>query len=429
MKRIFHEIQHALKTKTGKNTQLTLIGQVIIAGVGYLINIVLLRNMSPDQFGTFSLFSSVIMFIAGLLHLGWMESFVRFGAEYAKKPEFPAVNRFFFRRIFWASLILSLTISCLAPWISDHGYHRKDFTWYFVLGVGGAFLTSISNYLLSYFRAHQLFKEFIKIQAASTIFRLALCLGVVWFGLPVLASFSGIQLLAPFSILVLGYFFMKGHPALQYAPSSPLDPALGNKFKSYNTWIFISLTTTHLIGNIDSQFLAHYHSNQTLAAFSAAARLTLPIQFVILSITTTILPRLSASKNQQDTHLYLSKLKFFLAPLAILILLSCWLLPPALIWLAGESYRSITHLIQLQILTVLIVLLTNPVGLVLYVWGWSKGFAYLNILQLIIDVILNYAWVPKQGASGAILATLSVNLIGLIYVYCSVFYNLKHRRA
>ncbi len=425
LKKIYLEITSALRSKTGKNTQLALLTQLCTATLGYALNIFLIRRMSVSDYGTFALFSSVLMLLSGLIHLGWIESYVRFGAEYSLKPESKSIERFFFKRIFLYSLVLSLiTLFFTAP-ICEKFYHRKDFSYYFILGVGGAFFTSLYNGVLGYFRAHQLFKYFTLWDTSSSLFRISLCFLGVCLGLPLLRTVSFIYLSVP--LLGIAAFLLMYSISFKKRDSENvlLEPELSKKFRSYNAWIVVSWITVHLIGNIDSQFVAHYHSNSVVAAFAAVGRLTLPIHFIIRAIYTTVLPRLSQTQSLEDIKLYLRKIKYFLIPIGALLAASCWFLPPLLIWIAGSAYQDTTFLIQMQLVTVLVDFLCTPISVVLYVFGWSKGFAILNFIQLCVFIVLNLIWVPRFGAVGAVYSRLAVNLIGMVYIYWATFYHLR----
>ncbi|MBI3534750.1 MAG: oligosaccharide flippase family protein, partial [Deltaproteobacteria bacterium] len=359
-KNAYLEIKSALLSKTGKNTALALVSQIAIATLSYILNILLIRKMSISDYGIFSLFSSVLMLLSGVIHLGWMESYVRFGSEYSQKPEAMAVEKFFFKRIIITSITLSLLVLIFSTPISEKIYHRKDFTFYFFLGVLGALFLTLYNLGLSYFRAHQKFKHYTILDTTTTTFRVLLGLSIISLGIPLLTPISIIYLIVPFLGFIAFCIMKKTSP-----DTAKLTDSHHEKFNTYNSWLVVSWVAVHFIGNIDSQFLAYYHNNEVVAAFSAVSKLTLPIHFIIRAIYTTLLPRLSQTQKLDDIKLYLSKMKYFLIPISILLIASCWFLPSLLIWFAGNAYKSATFLIQIQIITVLIDFLCTPLSIVL----------------------------------------------------------------
>lgn len=423
------EIRKALASRTGRNTQTALIGQVVTAGIGYLINVMLIRRLSVDDYGTFSLFSSVMMLLSGLLQLGWIDCFVRFGAEYANTSTFAAIERYFFKRLAWSVAVLGTLALAVSALVAERVYHRAGFTAYYALGVLGAIALCFFNHVIAALRARQEIGATVRLQNISSGVRFAI-IGVILFissrGLDIAVS---AYLIAPLAGIAVGTLALRG----TLSQDGTLDDDLVNRIRSYHSWLLVSMITTHLIGNIDAHFLAHYHDNKSVAAFGAAARLTLPLSFIVTAISTAVLPRLSASRTEaqrdNDVSLYLSKLKLFFVPALVVIALAVWLAPPVLIRLAGEPYQDIAQLLRLQLITISVVLFANPVGLVLYVWGRTKGFAVLNAAQLLVVLVLNYLWIPSYGAMGAVAATLTVNLIGLVYIYSAVGTRLLKRRV
>jgi O-antigen/teichoic acid export membrane protein len=363
------------------------------------------------------------MLLAGFLHLGWIETFVRFGARLHGDPLFGWLRGRLLRRTLISAAALGALAAALSPWISEAVYHRAGFGAYLQLAALGAFGLTWFSFTQSDSRARQRFGEFTAVQTGSSALRLALlalCALGGWLSLETAAS---TYVLVPFVFALAAPLWTPRLPAAEGDEASRRT-VLG-EISGYHRWLLASLFCTNVIGNIDAHFLAHYHSNRVLAAFGAAARLTLPVQFMVTAMTTTLLPKLSAVRELDQVRFYLRKLALFLVPLGVGLLVLCWIAPPALIWIAGESYREIGPLLRWQILATTVVLLVNPVGIVLYAWGLSSRFALLNAVQLVIDLALNLWWIPRYGAVGAVASTLVVNLIGMIVVYGSVIALLR----
>ena len=95
----------ALRTRTGRDTQLVFSGQTVNAGLGFLANILLMRTLSLADYGLFSLFISALMLISGFMHFGWNETFVRFGAKYQHSPFFNALRKLLLKKTLLASTL------------------------------------------------------------------------------------------------------------------------------------------------------------------------------------------------------------------------------------------------------------------------------------------------------------------------------------
>jgi O-antigen/teichoic acid export membrane protein len=420
----FERARSALLTRTGKHTALVFFGQVINAGIGFSLNILLLRKLGVGEYGIFSLFNSSLMLLAGFFHMGWIETYVRFGAKHLEAPLFLSLRWLIFRRFVIASAILTVLGILLSSWAADRFYHRADFSNGLRLAVLGAFATGLFSFILNDCRVRGNFWNFFKVQTGSTLLRFMVCAGALAAGVLNLSWVIGSYSLVPLVFGVSGLFWPKTGICWERG-NEKIDPPIVREMSVYNRWLLVSLFTTNLIGNVDSQIIAHYQDNLALSMYGAVGRLTLPISFLVTAISTTLLPRLSSAKSSWEVRFYLSRLKLFLIPLSILVLICAVAAPPLLIRLAGPSYDSIGPMLRIQILCNLIVLVTNPLGLVIYAWGWSWLFAYLNLAQLAVDLALCFWWIPKAGPMGAIWTNVVVNLLGLAFVTCALIVGMR----
>ena len=423
-------ISQSLKTRIIQNTKTVFFAEILQGATGFFINLMLVRSLSVESYGLFSLFVAALMTGAGFFHLGWTESLARYGARFFHTALFPSVEKFFLITI-GVTLILTFTLTYLgAQSIAGSIYNRPDFTFYIQIALIGALFTSLFNCYLSHLRSKSDFQNYFRIQAGSSVLRFMLCGFLVWFDGGRFETIIWVYFGVPaFYVFLLAFrgrktFFQK------ILPAPDIDSALKTEIVSYQSWIFVSFITVYLIGHIDSHFLAHFHKNETLAVFGMVTRFTLPIQFLLNALTTTFLPRLSASRDESEFRLYLSRLKYFFLPAGLFLVLFYIWGPYLLTAVAGESYQNpdVWALIRLQILTLSVPVFANPLGLVLYAWGMSKGFAYLNLFQLLLDIYLDWLWIPEEGAIGAVRATFWVNIMGLIYIVGCLVWWLSRRK-
>ncbi|WP_394821313.1 oligosaccharide flippase family protein [Pendulispora albinea] len=416
----------ALRTKTGRHTQLVFFGQIATAAAGFGINVLLLRCLSVDEYGLFSLFLSTQLLLMGFMHMGWIETFVRFGAKFLGAPQFDALRSYLLRKTLVASAGVGLLAAAAGSFVSQHLYHRPPFTPYFRAAVLTGFLMCVFTFFQSDYRARQDFNRYVITQVGSNAARL-LCVAVaIPLGVLGLPQTVAIYLLV--TAAFIGFCVVDTRTRGGTEPRAPLDPGLIREMKSYNGWLLLSFFTTNVTSNIDSHVLAYYHANETLSSFAAASRLTLPLQFAAVALQTTLMPRLSAAKDRSEFEFYLGRMKLFVVPFLAVTSLACWLAPPVLIWLAGPHYAGISSLIRLQIVSNTIMLLVNPVGIVVYAWGWTRLLAFLNLAQLAVDLALDLLWIPRWGAAGAVGATLVMNVLGLVVIYIALWWGMRREK-
>jgi O-antigen/teichoic acid export membrane protein len=424
---VAEKMRSALLSKTGRDTQIVFAGQVLSALLGFLLNVILLRVMSTGEYGLFSLFFSSMMLVSGFMHLGWADTFVRFGARHFPSKKFEAIRYRLFSNVFLSALAIGVAGIACSHWVAARVYGREDFSSYAKLAMICAFLITVFSFIQNDLRTRASFKPYFWMNVGTAFARFVLIAAMASAGLLILSRVIGVYIWVFVAVVVPYLVIWRGFKTPGSGES--LDAATVSEIRQFNAWSLVSLVAVNVIGNIDSQFIAHYHDNSTLSAFGAASRLTLPISMAISSMTATLLPRLSAAKSEGDYRLYLDRIKLFLIPSALAVIAMVWVAPPLLIAIAGAKYAGIELLIRLQVLAMLVVLLANPVGLVITAWGWTRLLAIMNLFQLVVDLYLDWVWIPRYGAAGAVAATLVINIVGMVCIYVALFYGLKARRT
>ncbi|MGZ3713469.1 MAG: oligosaccharide flippase family protein, partial [Bdellovibrionota bacterium] len=403
------------------------LGEIFNAAIGFLATVYVIRKLSIEDYGLFSLFSSTMLMISGFGHLGWLETFVRFGSRHREEPIFSALLKFFFIRIMLCVLVIGGLVYLASGPITAHLYRRPDFAPYFHWAVIGAILLSTNGFFIALLRIRQNFSRYFCFQTAATALRFSGLLFLVFSHKLSLENIVYVYIVVPLFLALVHLIQFPKKPNEAGIQDKVPAEVLG-EIQLYNRWFLLSIFTTTLIGNIDSQFLAFYFSdNRQMAYLGVASRMTLPLNFAISALATIILPKLSASRDSANVKIYFGKLKKFLFPVALIILAMAVAVVPILKALAGANYGEITTLLYLQIVSLFIVLLVNPVSVILFAWGKTKLLAIMNCLQLVLDIVLNILLIPSLGAAGATLSTIGVNLLGLVLVYYWVYKGLQDR--
>ena len=410
----------------GQATQLIVLGQVFNGALGFGLNVLLIRRLSVDDYGLFSLFSSTMILLTGFMHFGWLETFVVFGSKYRDSDHFKFLRQVVFNKIMFFSAIFTLGTFLLSHALIWKVYHRANFLPFLLAAAIGAWSNTIFNFTMIYYRALEKFKEYFRGQVASTLLRASFCVGLVLIGNFTLGWIAAAYVIAP---LLFCAAALQPARNMFKVRTRRLNPKIYTELSDYNKWIVASTILFMLTGNINAQILAKYHDNASLSDFGVISRLTLPIYFVLGGITTTMLPHLSASPEHAMIKYYLRRLMEFLIPGAIIIAVLGWYSPPLVHWIAGAKYGNLATLFRLQVAVVLLTFLNAPVSLILSAWGRSRTLTVMNVIQLGINIIAGFWWIPVWGARGAVLVNLLVNAIGLVMVYVLVGYELRFGKS
>jgi O-antigen/teichoic acid export membrane protein len=418
----------SLGSRTGKDTQIVLGGEFLGAGLGFLANLILLRKMSVDDYGLLSLFLSLMMMISGLMHFGWLDTYVRFGAKYLDSPHFYFVRRHCLKKITLSIFFTSLVVAASSHYLCVHILKREGQEPLVFAALAGAISNLLFTFAQNDYRVNRAFKGIFVTRVGSSAYRILYYIALlITRGLISLTQSILIQISSLLLFTVHAFVKYQRQGRSSHKRKDQAHPVIAQEMSDYNLWIVVSFICTTLTGNIDIQILSHFHSNHLLSNYGAATRLTLPFQLIVNALTTTLVPRLSAARSLDDSRYYLRRIWQFLAPAALLQFALIFVAPPVVIWMAGDKYSGISNALKIQLAATLVMFLTNPVGLVLAGWGWSRFFALLNVAQLIVDVVLDLLWIPPYGVEGALASTLVMNFMGLVSVNIAVWWAMRDR--
>lgn len=415
------QLWHLGKGKMAKQTGVVYLAQIAQAVVGFATSILLIRHLTVDEYGTFSMFMSVFMLLAGLAHWGWIDTYVRFGSVHLKSENYLPLEAFFRKKIVALATVSALVLAGAAPILAQKAYHRPDWSFYLFAAALTGFFTCIFSFEMNRVRLFQRFWLYSSATAGGSVFRLAGLLVIFALGALHINGVIAIYLLYPllFTLLLWGIF------PPQIRGAAKLNRQVAKESRVFNRWLLVSIFCTTIITNMDLHFLAYFKGSGSVAQLGAASRLTLPITMLVSALTTTLLPRLSQGHaNQEFLRFYLRKLKLVLPVLAFGFALAGAAAVPLLSFLAGHKYAGLEGLLVLQLVSILVVLLTNPFGLVLMAKAQTKPLACMNIAQLLLGVCMHITFIPRFGPEGAVCATIGVNTLGFL----TVLYLVKRQR-
>lgn len=176
----------------------------------------------------------------------------------------------------------------------------------------------------------------------------------------------------------------------------------------FSKWIFVSTVICSVIMQLDLLMLAALAGKHETGQFAFAAR---PAQALLLlsgSVSTVLLPRLSATRSRAAmqrvfrTMLRLAPLGALAGVLALLAVHLAWT------WIGGVEYARAVWVFHLLAISYMLTLVVNPLSYFCLAFGRPHWLAAMNAVQLVISAGLNALLIPRLGALGSGLAALGV---------------------
>ncbi len=187
--------------------------------------------------------------------------------------------------------------------------------------------------------------------------------------------------------------------------------------------IFFAMTcATTIYTNLDNVMLGFMTNDASVGIYSAAVNIRNILVAVVTSLGAVLLPRASyyiEHKKNAEFYEISAKACHFVVLLAVPLWVYFTLYARlGILFLSGEAYLQATTSIRLLMPTLLMIGLTNIMGIQMLVpLGREKAVLYSVLAGAVTDLILNTALIPVYREVGAAIGTLAAEIVVFIFQY------------
>lgn len=384
------------------------------APLGYIIKMILARDLSMNDYGLFLSIISLLTLLSAINDIAWTENLNYFLPKYIIEKNYWKVKyllKFVLKLQIFVSFFMIFIIFFLSDFLATHHFNDpkasellKIFSLFFL----GTNLLHICTALFSATQNTKLQKssEFIRI-FSSLIFTLLLF--VLDRGSLFYYSWAWIAGLFV-AILFAGYFFYKNYfiPYLKNTPTT-YDKDLKKNFIKYAVPVFLTANISLLLSQIDSQLITNMLGNSAHAIYGNYLTIfAIPFLLLITPFISFLFPVFTELNTRKNTE----KMQFiYKNTSSILIILSIWI---SIFFfqngeniaeiLFGSQYRESGYILKFSAPFVIFNLL-NSLNFCLFagtgqIWARTLTFA----VGLPFNIILNIILIQKMGVAGSALA-------------------------
>ena len=227
--------------------------------------------------------------------------------------------------------------------------------------------------------------------------------------------YGAITVLASSGSMILN--FLNIHKLVSCRPIKQLN------FKKHLKPIFVFFAiafSAALYTNMDTVLLGFLKSDIEVGYYNAAIRIKGVLVGITTSLGAVVLPRVSYYIDQKmnaEFEYIVCKSANFIYVISIPIMTYFFIFAvPIIMFLAGENYLKSVLPLQIMMLSLPIIGITNLLGIqILTPKGKEIYILYANIIGAIADIIININIIPQLGASGAALASLIAEVCVFIF--------------
>ena len=224
---------------------------------------------------------------------------------------------------------------------------------------------------------------------------------IIWF-----AATIGIETILAYSFLILQYQFQNKSGILNWKITKAKTKEILEK-----AWPFtISGLAVILYMRVDQIMIGKLLTINSVGIFSAAVRISELFTFIPMAISSSYFSTLMTSVNSEDKQEFIKKNKLlfnWMLLFAIIIAIFFTIFANEIIHiLFGNSFRESIFVLQVQIWTLIPIFLGVASFPYFAIENLQKISLYKTICGLILNIILNFFFIPYYGVVGAAFATL-----------------------
>ena len=424
---IKEEIFRIVKSSTAKKSGIVFIGNFLAAVLAFLFMVLSSRYLGPKQFGTFSAITALMATIAGITELGIGTSLIRFVSLYLNSNlnRAKAILKLLLQIKFLISILLILIGLIWPREISELVFRSKDYEDLIRLAFFGAVAISLGTYMGSVFQAYQWFGAYSLWQIIQNIVRLIVLFLFIYLGwlseYRAILIYISIPLLAVF----IGYRFIPSD-ILRYKNHEDSREVLAEVFH-FSKWIAVSFFANSLYGRFDTILLTRYHGSEVTGLYNVSFQLSMLFPMVINSISTVLLPKMSGIIEKKNLINFTKKSAKALSGLVICFIIIFIFANQVITLTYGKNYALAALPFRIFVIGYMIATILTPINVFFYAKNQPQVLAYMNIIQMVVNIVGNLLIIPKYGMVGASCVWLITSIIGIPVIFYYVYQESKRR--
>ncbi len=404
---------------------------IVLFGVGlsklltYAYRVIIARHFGPEIYGLYSLGIMVLGFFIAFASFGLPDGILRYISIFRGKKERWKIKYsydFTAKFVLISSMIFGIILYLISEFIAFNIFRNDKLTLFIKILSIGIPLTAFSNVLLSVLRSYEKIREysfitnFIRNFAKVVILIILIILGFESISVP-LSHTLGLLLMLIFVFITCR---KKTPDIFDKNLKEGKEIKIAKEILSYS-WpvVFVGIMQVALTW-FDSFFIGYYKTAVEVGLYASAVPIAALLHFVPELVMQLFFPLITKIYSEKKYHLVRELSKqvvkwIFVINLPLFILI--FIFPDIIInMLFGEQYAAAETSLRILVIGLFVTTIIPTISYhLLLMKGRSKLILFNTSLSIILNIILNYIFVPMEkiwfienslGINGAALATL-----------------------
>jgi O-antigen/teichoic acid export membrane protein len=426
VKQTIQDLATLFRSKTLRDTGLVFTGNLAGQGIGFLATVIVIRHLGPVRFGLFSTAIAVMGLASQFADMGLGTGFVRYASLYLKEDQRKA--DILFKVTLYLKLAVGLLVLLIGMLIAKplavFVFKAPELIPLLQLAFIGSLGASLWGYLQAILQAKEWFVKYAWINVFNNSIKL---FSIVYLLLTNAISENNAMLvlaLVPFAgFFVDGLIVPKKFLKVKEKPEE--RNAIIIKLIHFSKWITLANLCTMLISRVDIFMLQSLSSPYQVGIYSGASQLATIFPIITSSITTSILPKVSALKDKTQLAEFVNTVTKLTPYLLILLLITLGIAKPLIKLLFGYKYLNSVSIFYLLVVSFVCGVYVNQLSLVAFSLNKVRFLTFVIYIQLPMSIMLNYYLIPLYGGMGASISTLIIKTFGNIIICWYIFKILR----
>lgn len=419
-----------MKSKTAKDSILTLSGNLISQIIGFVVTVIVSRFMSVVSYGIYSILNNISAFVNDMADMGMNGAITRFVSEYRAKGELEKEQQIIAyslrRKSINLVVVLIVLILCAHPiasyWLGD----GSKYIYIYLIIVTCAF-SLFTSALRAVLQGRQDFKKY---------FITIVMWNAVWCGSILIMAFTGS--LNVFSSvlsgaisgavnLLLGIYLVKVDIKSIYR-NVKIDSDIKKKFNNFGNWMLLWALFAILQSKLDVFMLATFTTKEQVSYYEIASKVIKPILMVVSAYAQVLNPQF-ASMDTSKLKERIKSIAKFIAIISAVIVFAILIVGPVITMFFGNKYDNSIVPAKLLLFAIIFYVWTVPFNSALYALNKPYIFTLAAFIGLVVTAIGDFLLLGTYGAIGAAYTYIAAQIVGLVVALSSYIFIAKKGNA
>jgi O-antigen/teichoic acid export membrane protein len=217
-------------------------------------------------------------------------------------------------------------------------------------------------------------------------------------------------------VLLILYLYIRGQQEFKRILNFKVSIADSFGFIRHGFLFTILMAANVIYSKIDIIMLEKMIGSVEVGYYSGATKFIYPFMFISSAFMTAIFPKLAKHSEEKDKFRNIQNTAlYYLGGLGIFLSISLYLGANSIFQLFfGDKYDNSIPIFKILVWFLAIVFLYGPISNSLVAKNRIKFLAYLNLIMIILNVVLNLILIPDYGAKGAAMTTIVCEILILL---------------